>query len=73
MAKVQVRSEIAGSVWKLLKAPGERVAAEDAVLILESMKMEIPVVAPRGGVLVSFGVAEGEAVSEGQVVAVLEA
>jgi acetyl-CoA carboxylase biotin carboxyl carrier protein len=72
MAKVQIRSEIAGSVWKVLKAPGEAVAAEEPVLILESMKMEIPVLAPRGGVLGSVAVAEGEAVAEGQVVAVLE-
>jgi biotin carboxyl carrier protein len=42
------------------------------VLILESMKMEIPVLAPRAGTLASLGVAEGEVVAEGQVVAVLE-
>jgi biotin carboxyl carrier protein len=72
MAKVQIKSEIAGSVWKLLKAPGDAVAAEEPVLILESMKMEIPVLAPRAGTLASLGVAEGEMVAEGQVVAVLE-
>jgi len=71
--KLQVKSEIAGSVWKILKAPGEAVAAEEPVLILESMKMEIPVTAPRAGILNSMQVAEGESVAEGQVVAVLDA
>ncbi|MFC7691544.1 acetyl-CoA carboxylase biotin carboxyl carrier protein subunit [Paeniroseomonas aquatica] len=46
MADIRVKSEIAGSVWKILKRPGDAVAAEDELLLLESMKMEIPVAAP---------------------------
>jgi biotin carboxyl carrier protein len=73
MAEVRVKSEIAGSVWKILKQPGEVVAAEDSLMLLESMKMEIPVVAPRDGTVVEWRVAEGEAVAEGDVVVVLRA
>lgn len=73
MAEIRVKSEIAGSVWKILKQPGEAVAAEETLLLLESMKMEIPVAAPRAGRVKAIQVAEGEAVAEGDVVAVLEA
>ena len=51
---------------------GSRLEAGDTIMILESMKMEIPVMAEDGGTLVALSVAEGEAVREGQVVAVLE-
>ena len=47
MADIRVKSEISGSVWKILKQPGEAVAEEEDVLLLELMKMEIPVAAPR--------------------------
>ncbi len=66
-----IKSEISGNVWKIVKAPGEAVAEEEPVMILESMKMEIPVLAPRAGVLESIAVAEGDTVAEDQVVAVL--
>lgn len=71
MAAIAIKSEISGSVWKILKAAGESVAEEEPVMILESMKMEIPVMAPEDGVLASIDVAEGDAVAEGQVVATL--
>ena len=71
MAELRVKAEIAGSVWKILVEPGAAVAAEDSLILLESMKMEIPVVAPRAGTLLEMRVAEGEAVAEGDVVAVL--
>ncbi|PYM66435.1 MAG: acetyl-CoA carboxylase biotin carboxyl carrier protein subunit [Candidatus Rokuibacteriota bacterium] len=54
------------------KRPGERVAAGDAVIVLESMKMEIPVEAPRAGAVKEIRVQEGQTVQEGDVVAVLE-
>ena len=72
MPELRVKSEIAGSVWKILKQPGEALEAEEAVLLLESMKMEIPVAAPRAGTLRELRVAEGESVAEGDVVAILE-
>ena len=52
--------------------PGDQVAAEDELLILESMKMEIPVVAPQAGTVKSILVAEEETVSEGQPLVLLE-
>ena len=71
MAEVRVKSEIAGSVWKILKQPGEAVEEEEPVILLESMKMEIPVMAPRGGKVAEIRVAEGEMVAEGDVVVVI--
>jgi acetyl-CoA carboxylase biotin carboxyl carrier protein len=73
MPDIRVKSEISGSVWKILKQPGEAVAAEEDVLLLESMKMEIPVVAPKAGTVLELRVAEGEAVAEDDVVAVIRA
>ena len=73
MAEIRVKSEISGSVWKILKRPGDSVEAEEAVLLLESMKMEIPVMAPRPGTVREIRVQEGEAVAEGDVVAVIAA
>ena len=70
---IEVRSDIAGKVWKIEAAVGDALAADDTILILESMKMEIPVAAPASGRLAEIQVAEGEAVGEGDVVAVLEA
>lgn len=73
MADIRVKSEIAGSVWKILKQPGDAVAAEEDLLLLESMKMEIPVAAPRAGILQDVLVAEGEAIAEGDVLLVIRA
>jgi acetyl-CoA carboxylase biotin carboxyl carrier protein len=69
----QVEAQITGSVWKIEKAVGEAVAEGEAILILESMKMEIPVEAPCAGRVAEIRVREGESVEEGTVVAVLEA
>ena len=72
MARSEVKSEISGRVWKVEARVGDRVAADDAILILESMKMEIPVSAPVAGRILEISVAETDLVEEGQVVAVLE-
>jgi len=69
---MKVLTEVAGKVWKIEAQPGAQLAAEDVILILESMKMEIPVVAPRAGRLAELRVKEGDSVSEGDVVAVME-
>jgi len=71
MAAIAIKSEISGSVWKILKSPGDAVVEEEPVMILESMKMEIPVMAPEDGVIASIDIAEGDAVAEGQVVATM--
>ena len=69
---MNVVAEVAGKVWKIEARPGAQLAAEDIILILESMKMEIPVVAPRAGRLAELRVREGDAVSEGDVLAVMK-
>ncbi|HEV8680692.1 MAG TPA: acetyl-CoA carboxylase biotin carboxyl carrier protein subunit [Stellaceae bacterium] len=71
MAEIRVRSEIAGSVWKIEVAIGDAVAEDDALLILESMKMEIPLLAPRAGVVRAILVAEGEPIAEGDTAVIL--
>lgn len=72
MAMKEVKSEITGAVWKIVKQPGDAVGEEDAIMILESMKMEIPVLAEANGTLLEIRVKENEPVAEGQVLAVLE-
>lgn len=69
---MKVIAEVAGKVWKIEAKPGTRLAADDVILILESMKMEIPVAAPAVGTLRQLRVKEGDAVKEGDVVAELE-
>ncbi|HXP05595.1 MAG TPA: biotin/lipoyl-binding carrier protein [Stellaceae bacterium] len=71
MAELRVKSEIAGSVWKIEVAVGDSVAEEDPLIILESMKMEIPLLAPRAGTVIEILVAEGEAIAEGDVAVIL--
>ena len=66
---VDVKAEIGGVVWKIEIATGIAVSEDDAIMILESMKMEIPVLAPCGGTLAECLVSEGETVREGQVIA----
>ena len=73
MASVPVLSEIPGTVFKIEVKVGDEVAEDDPVIILESMKMEIPVGAPQAGRVAEILVEEGEAVEEGQEVAVIEA
>jgi acetyl-CoA carboxylase biotin carboxyl carrier protein len=66
-----VTAHITGTVWKVEKKPGEEVAEGDAIVILESMKMEMPVEAPVAGKIKEIKVKEGEPVDEGAVVAVI--
>ena len=72
MARVEILSEVTGTVWKVTAGIGDTLAAEDVIMILESMKMEIPVEAPVSGKLVELPVREEQSVAEDQVVAVLE-
>ncbi len=69
--KIEIRSEITGTVWKLNVKPGDKVNAGDAIIVIESMKMEIPVIAEDDGTVVEILVSEKSPVSEGQVVAVI--
>jgi biotin carboxyl carrier protein len=72
MTKIEVTSEVTGNVWKVQAKVGDVLAEEDVIMILESMKMEIPVEAPVAGKLVELSVAEQNSVDEDQVVAVIE-
>jgi len=73
MAVVNVKSEIAGNVWKIQTKPGDRIEVDGEIMILESMKMEIPVLSPKAGTIREIRVSEGEAIDEGQLVAILDA
>ena len=68
---VEIKALLPGSVWKIVANPGQSVNEGDVIMILESMKMEIDVVAPTGGVLKSINVATNDKVVEGQVVAII--
>jgi biotin carboxyl carrier protein len=72
MAQTKILSELNAMVWKIVVAIGQRVAAGDTLIVLESMKMEIPVTAPRTGVVSSILVAEKQMVAEGEALAVLD-
>ena len=68
----EVEAQITGNVWKIEKAVGDAVEADEVILILESMKMEIPVEAPCAGRIQAIRVQEGDSVEEGDVLVVLD-
>jgi acetyl-CoA carboxylase biotin carboxyl carrier protein len=68
----EVRAEMVANVWKVVAAEGDTVADGDTLVILESMKMEIPVLAENPGTLTRLVVAEGDVVQEGDLIAVIE-
>jgi len=72
MARIEIKSEITGTVWKLTSKPGDRVESGDTLIIIESMKMEIPVITEDPGTVKEILVKEKESVAEGQVVAILD-
>jgi acetyl-CoA carboxylase biotin carboxyl carrier protein len=72
MSKLEARSEVSGFVWKVEVASGQHVAKGDTLVLIESMKMEIPIIAEAQGVVVAVTVEEGAAVNEGSTVAILE-
>jgi biotin carboxyl carrier protein len=67
----EIRAHITGVVFQVTARPGDAVQAGDPVIVLESMKMEIPVEAPRAGYVSEIRVQEGQTVQEGEVVAIL--
>ena len=69
---IEVKSPMTGSVWKITAGVGQRVEEDQEVLILESMKMEIPITAPETGTVKEILVAEGDFVTEGDVVMIIE-
>jgi len=67
----EIRAEMVANVWKVAVAEGDQVAAGDTVVILESMKMEIPVLAESAGTVTRLAVAEGDVVQEGDLIAAI--
>ena len=69
---IEIKAELVGNVWKIVAKPGDTVTEDQTLLILESMKMEIEVVAPKAGTVMEIRVRETEIVKEGQVLVVME-
>ena len=72
MSNIKINSEVAGTVWKVEAAVGQTLEPDDVIMIVECMKMEIPVCAPSKGTIVEISVAEGELISEEQLLAIME-
>ena len=68
----EIRAEMVANVWKVVAAPGDSVDDGDTLVILESMKMEIPVLAESSGVIAEIAVNEGDVVQEGDLIARVE-
>ena len=68
----EIRAEMVANVWKVVAAEGDSVADGDTLVILESMKMEIPVLAEEAGTISRLAVGEGDVVQEGDLIAVIE-
>ncbi|MEU3169933.1 biotin/lipoyl-binding carrier protein [Streptosporangium sp. NPDC006930] len=68
----EIRAEMVANVWKVLVSEGDPVEDGDTLVILESMKMEIPVLTEDGGVISQLKVAEGDVIQEGDLIAVIE-
>lgn len=68
----EVKAPITGNMWKIVKAVGDEVEEFDQLMIMESMKMEIPVEAPCSGKITEIKIAEGASIMEGDVLAIIE-
>jgi acetyl-CoA carboxylase biotin carboxyl carrier protein len=69
---MEVKAEVLGSLWRIVAEVGQRVEEDETILVLESMKMEIPVTSPIGGTVTAILASRGEVVQEGQTVAIVE-
>ncbi len=72
MAEIRVQSEVTGKVWQIEAKVGDRIGEDDPIIVLESMKMEIPIGAPSDGTVTDILVSEGDPVEEGQDVAIMD-
>ncbi|MCC7484071.1 MAG: biotin/lipoyl-binding carrier protein [Burkholderiales bacterium] len=72
MARIEIKSEITGTVWKVHSKAGDRVESGDTLVVVESMKMEIPVITEDAGTVLEVLVTEKDPVAEGQVVAIID-
>ena len=69
---VEVKAEVLGSLWRIVAEVGQRVEEDETIMVLESMKMEIPVTSPISGTVTALLAVKGEVVQEGQTVAIVE-
>ena len=72
MATLNIEAEVTGTIWKVEVKAGQLVSEDDTLLIVESMKMEIPVTAPADGKVAEVKVSEGDPVAEQQILVILE-
>jgi len=72
MARIEIKSEITGTVWQLRSKTGDKVESGDTLVVVESMKMEIPVITEDPGTVLEVLVKQKDPVAEGQVVAVID-
>jgi acetyl-CoA carboxylase biotin carboxyl carrier protein len=72
IGRVQIKAELAGNLWKIVVREGQQVQAEETLMILESMKMEIPITASTAGRVTKIHAREGETVQEGQILIEVE-
>ena len=72
MAQVQVKSEVTGKVWELMASQGASVSKNEVLLVIESMKMEIPVTAPVAGRVAALLVGSSDDIAEGQIIAIID-
>src|SRR3970282_1017082 len=72
MARIEIKSEITGTVWQLKSKPGDKVESGDTLIVIESMKMEIPVITEDAGTVKEILVKEKDPVAEGQVIPILD-
>jgi acetyl-CoA carboxylase biotin carboxyl carrier protein len=69
---MEVKAEVLGSLWRIVAEVGQRVEEDETIMVLESMKMEIPVTSPISGTVTAILAVKGEVVQEGQTVAIVE-
>ena len=69
---MEIKTQIRAIVWKIVKKKGDKVKIDDEIILLESMKMEIPISSEFNGRIKSIEVSEGDEIDEGQIVAIIE-
>ena len=69
---MEIKTQIRAIVWKIVKKEGDKVKIDDEIILLESMKMEIPISSEFNGRIKSIEVSEGDEIDEGQIVAIIE-
>lgn len=72
MSLINVNTEVTGLVWKIMVSEGEKVSEGNELLIMESMKMEIPIISPCDGVIKEIKVKEGDSLPEGEITVIID-